>query len=89
MQREEKDEGGVEYVEVLAILELLTRPLRETLESGEMTRCHDDDSIPFFESGDVVADAVDDAGTFERAGSVTSLDLACVDKDVLCVDTHN
>ena len=54
-----------------------------------MTRCHDDDSIPFFESGDVVADAVDDAGTFERAGSVTSLDLACVDKDVLCVDTHN
>ena len=54
-----------------------------------MTRCHDDDSIPFFESGDVVADACDNAGTFERGGSVAGFDLACIDKDVLCVDTYN
>ena len=59
------DKRGVEYVEVLAIRELLTRPLRETLESGEMTRCHDDDSIPFLESGNVIADTCHHAGTFE------------------------
>ena len=74
----------VEYAEVLAIPELLARPLRETFEGGEMTRCHDNDSVTFLEVGDVATDAFDDAGTFERGSSVARLDLSCVGKDILC-----
>ena len=76
----------MEYAEILAIRELLTRPLGETFEGGEMTRCHDDDSVTFLEVGDVATDAFDDAGTLERGSSVAGLDLSRVGKDVLCAD---
>ena len=76
----------MEYAEVLAIRELLTRPFRETFEGGEMAWCHDDDSITFLEIGDFATDAFDDAGTLERGSSVARLDLSCVGKDVLCAD---
>ena len=76
----------MEYAEVLAIRELLTRPLREIFEGREMTRCHDDDSVTFLEIGDVATDTFDDAGTLERGSSVARLDLSCVGKHVLCTD---
>ena len=78
----------MEYAEVLAIRELLTRPLRETFEGGEMTRGHDDDSVTFLEVGDVATDAFDDAGTLKRGSSIAGLDLPCVGKDVLYADTR-
>jgi hypothetical protein len=77
------------YVKFLAILKLFTRPFRELFKSGEMTGCHDNNSITWLEVGNVAADAINDAGAFERGGRVSGLDLACVDEDILFGDTHD
>lgn len=77
------------YAEFLAILELFTRPFREAFKSGEMTGCHDNNSITCLEVGNVAADAVNDAGAFERGSGVSSLDLAGVDEDILSRDTQD
>ena len=74
------------YVEILAIGELLTRPLREAFESGEMTWCHDDNSVTSLQAGNVATSPCNNAGAFEGSSSVASFNLACVDEDVLCED---
>ena len=47
VKTETEEKGGIGYLEVLAIRELPTRPLREAFESGEMIGCHDDHSATF------------------------------------------
>ena len=81
--------GGIGYVEILAIRELLTRPLWEAFERGEMSRCHDDHSVAFLEARDVDADTFDNAGTFKGRGSIAGLNLACVDEDILYADIRD
>ena len=86
---QEMGEGDEGYAKGLAILELLTRPLRETFERGEMTGCQDNDPVTFFQTRDVAADTFDDPCAFERRGGISSLDFARVDEDVLRADTHD
>ena len=89
VKTETEEKGGIGYLEVLAIRELLTRPVREAFESGEMTGCHDDHSVTFIQAREVDADTSNHAGAFEGGSSVASLDLTCVDEDVLYADIQS
>ena len=62
------------YVKILAVSELLTRPLREAFESGKMSWCHDDNSVTLLQAGDLATNP---------CSSVANFNLACVDEDVL------
>ena len=71
------------YVKILAVSELLTRPLREAFESGEMSWCHDDNSVTLLQAGELATNPCNNAGAFEGSSSVANFNLACVDEDVL------